>query len=77
MLFDRISDRELPITHEILARMLGVNRSHVSTIAHKMKEEGLIRYSRNAIAITDREGLERKACECYAATARLLECLLR
>ena len=36
--------------------------------AVKAKEEGLIEYHRGHIRITDRAGMEARACECYART---------
>ena len=45
--------------------MLGVHRPTVSATAQRIQAEGLIRYSRGLITITDRAGLERAACVCY------------
>ena len=77
MLFDRVSDRELPITQECISQMLGVRRSSVSATARRLQERGLIRYRRGKVAIVDRKGLECVACECYSITARLLKDLTR
>ena len=57
----------LPFTHEFLAEMLGVRRSSVSVVANPLQREGLIRYRRGLIEITDLDGLRRRACECYEA----------
>jgi Mn-dependent DtxR family transcriptional regulator len=48
-----------------MSEMLGVRRSSVSEIAGKLQAANLISYSRGKITITDREALERHACECY------------
>ena len=48
-----------------LARMLGVHRPRVSTVAGALQRAGLIRYVRGRITVLDREGLEATACECY------------
>ena len=32
----------------------------------KLQKDGLIRYDRGNIAITDRRGLEERCCECYS-----------
>jgi CRP-like cAMP-binding protein len=66
---DRVTSDEFPLTQEFLAQMLGVQRSTVSGVASGLQEQGLIRYSRGVIAILDREGLERTACECYRVVA--------
>jgi hypothetical protein len=38
----------------------------VSDTASRLQAEGLIRYSRGMITITNRKGLERRTCPCYA-----------
>lgn len=62
---DRWGSDELPLTHEFLSEMLGVQRSTVSAVARSLHEGGLINQSRGAITIVDRRGLEETACECY------------
>jgi CRP-like cAMP-binding protein len=62
---DRVGRDEFPLTQEFLAQMLGVHRPTVSETAQRLQAEGLIRYSRGIISITDRTGLERMACDCY------------
>lgn len=54
-----------PLTHEFLALMLGVQRSGLSITANVLQKAGLIRYTRGRVTITDRQGLEEAACECY------------
>lgn len=65
---DRVPADELDMTHELAANLLGVRREGVSMAAHKLQKAGLIRYSRGHIVILDRERLEQKTCECYAAS---------
>ncbi len=62
---DRVEGDVFPLTQEYLALMLGVRRPTVSEIAHRLKEAGLINYTRGNLAVTDRGGLEAAACECY------------
>lgn len=64
---DRVDDKVLPLTHDLLAQMLGVRRSSVSEVAGKLQGDGLISYRRGKVFINDRSGLERSACECYLA----------
>lgn len=64
---DRIDDDVIRLTHDFLAQMLAVRRPTVSLIAYGLQQAGLIRYQRGKIAILDRAGLERGACECVGA----------
>jgi len=67
---DRQHDDELTVTQERIAGMLGVRREGVTGAALKLQRDGLIRYARGRIAITDRQGLEDRCCECYAVIRR-------
>jgi Mn-dependent DtxR family transcriptional regulator len=64
---DLIDERELPLTQESLAKMLGVRRTSVTLIANRLQADGLIRYRRGHIVVLNRAGLEDVACECYRA----------
>jgi CRP-like cAMP-binding protein len=66
----------VPLTQEFLSEMLAVRRTSVSTTAHVLQSAGLIKYSRGAITILNREGLKKKSCECYASIAKHTERLL-
>ncbi len=64
---DRVGDVQLPLTQEALATLLGVQRTTINAVARQFQDSGLIAYRRGAIQISSRQGLERQACECYAA----------
>ena len=66
----------LPLTHETLAEMLGVQRSTVSIITRTLQNAGLITQSRGGIMVMDRAGLEEVACECYGTIRRNFDRLL-
>jgi len=55
----------LPLTQELLARMMGVQRNAVSIVAHGLQQAGIIGYNRGHIEIYDPEGLEEMSCECF------------
>jgi len=67
---DRAGTDRLPLTHELIAMMLGVRRAGVTVAAQSLQSAGLIHYARGHITIADREGLEAVACECYEVTKR-------
>jgi len=62
---DRVGREVFPLTQQFLAQMLGVRRPTVSETASRLQSQGLVRYSRGVITITDRSGLEHLACDCY------------
>jgi CRP-like cAMP-binding protein len=68
---DRTGSRELFLTQEFLAEMLGVRRTTVTLFAQELRKRGTIRYSRGRITILNRAALEACACECYEAIRKL------
>jgi CRP-like cAMP-binding protein len=73
---DRVPTRDLPVTQEFLAELLGVQRTTVSAAAQALQRKGLIHYRRGQITIADRVGLEEAACECYAAVEKHFRAVL-
>jgi CRP-like cAMP-binding protein len=67
---DRLSGDELLMTQELIANMLGVRREGVTEAAMKLQKAGLIRYQRGRITVLNRQGLEKRTCECYAVVKR-------
>ena len=62
---DRIQSDRMPLTHEFLGQMLGAPRTTVTLAAGMLHQSGLIDYTRGHVTITNRDGLEDVACECY------------
>ena len=54
---DRIDGGELPLTHKLLAIMLGGHRPAVTLALKALERKGLIKAGRGCIAILDRKGL--------------------
>jgi CRP-like cAMP-binding protein len=73
---DRVEADRFMLTHDLLARMLGTRRETITVAAGRLQRDGLIRYARGQITITDRPGLEAAACECYGQVANLYRALL-
>lgn len=67
---DRQAGRELLMTQELIASMLGVRREGITESAGRLQQAGLIHYRRGRISVLDRAGLEARSCECYAAVER-------
>jgi CRP-like cAMP-binding protein len=73
---DRVSTRELVMTQELVASMLGVRREGITEAAGKLKHAGLISYRRGHISVLERAGLETRVCECYGVVKKELGRLL-
>ena len=73
---DRLHSKELVMTQELIANMLGVRREGVTEAAGHLQNAGLIEYRRGHITVLDRAGLERRTCECYAVVKKEYDRLL-
>ncbi len=73
---DRLPTRELTMTQELVAGMLGVRREGVTEAAGKLQRAGLISYRRGHISVIDRKGLEAQTCECYGVVKKEMNRLL-
>lgn len=62
---DRQQSLSLALTHETIARTLGVRREGVTLAARKLSDLGFIRYARGQIEIISAAGLRAHSCECY------------
>jgi CRP-like cAMP-binding protein len=65
MMRDRSDEDALPITHSLLAEMLGVQRPTITNAARELERAGLIERGRREVTILDRQGLIEDSCECY------------
>jgi CRP-like cAMP-binding protein len=73
---DRTRGGHLAVTQELLAGLLGVQRTTISSVAQELQSRQIIEYSRGRIAIRNREALHAVACECYDDVDRHLGAIL-
>jgi CRP-like cAMP-binding protein len=62
---DLVRAARLPLTHELIATMLGVHRPTVTLVVGSLHRAGLVDEARGRIIIRDRARLEVACCECY------------
>jgi CRP-like cAMP-binding protein len=62
---DLIDHVDIPLTHELMATMLGVHRPTVTLVLRSLHKAGLVNESRGRIEIRDRDRLAGACCECY------------
>jgi CRP-like cAMP-binding protein len=67
---DRAGSRDLRVTQEQLAYLIGARRTSVSIFATSMRHRRLISYARGRLRIHDRKGLRHLACACYRAESQ-------
>ena len=76
---ERVDGAELPVTHELLATMLGVRRPGVTEALAELEKAGIVARARGVLKVTDPEALKAQACECHRiieerfATTRVLQ----
>jgi CRP-like cAMP-binding protein len=63
---DRVGSDVLPITQDMLADILGVQRTYVTRVIQAVKHQGLVVVGRGRVRVVNRAALERASCECYA-----------
>jgi CRP-like cAMP-binding protein len=75
---DRMGGESLQLTHTVLAQTLGVRRSTITIAAIDLQKRGVLSYSRGAIQLRSRDGLEKASCACHVqAVASYKRCLLK
>ena len=67
---DRLQSDELPLTHGLVAQMLGIRRATTTEAMHLLAGKKLVSNSRGSIHILDRPGLSQMTCRCYHITRR-------
>lgn len=70
MSLDRLSGGSLPMTHEMVASMLGVRRESVTQAAQTLQAAGAIQYRRGHITVVNRKLLEDRVSDGYEVLKR-------
>jgi hypothetical protein len=65
IMHDRAESDRFELTHETLANMVGTHRPAVTLNLQAFVDAGMIRGTRGAIEVLDRDALEQASCECY------------
>ena len=76
MSIDRLHEKKMVITQELISTLLGVWRESVSHAANKLETDGLIACARGSITVLNRSKLNARACECYGAVKEEYDRLL-
>jgi len=74
---DRVATRELRVTHDLIATLLGVRREAVTLAAHRLQARKAIACGRGHISVLERRLLETLSCECYGLLRNDTELLVR
>lgn len=61
---DRTGDRDVPLTQEQLAGMLGVGRSYISQVIGALKSRSILETRRGGVRVRDLDRLKALACDC-------------
>jgi CRP-like cAMP-binding protein len=73
---DRTGTLELPMTHEVLALMLGAYRPSITNALKALAERGALQLSRGKITIIDEAAMQAEACECHDTIRRRTDATL-
>ena len=77
MAHDRADRKDLPLTQEFMALMLGgVQRTSITSVASILNKAGIIDYAGGRLTVRDRPLLETTSCECYDVVRRRFAALL-
>jgi CRP-like cAMP-binding protein len=73
---DRLPTGHIRMTTKLVGNMLGLQAAEVASATQVLSKAGLIHYDHGEITVLDREGVERRSCECYSVVKRETDRLL-
>jgi CRP-like cAMP-binding protein len=68
---DAAGSTEFPMTHNLLANMMGVRREEVSKAASALQDDKVISYRPGHVTILKLAELKKTTCECYRIVKRM------
>ncbi len=77
MMHDRLETNEFQLTQDLMSRMIGAQRPHVTTAVRSLQNSGLISNGRGTITVLNRRGLEKTSCDCYRLVKEKFDGLFR
>ena len=69
--------REVPLTQERLAAMLGVGRSYISRVIGTFKRDGTLAVRRGHLVVKNEEQLRARACSCHEVVKQHFHTVLK
>jgi hypothetical protein len=73
---DHTGAKEVPLTQDQLANVLGVSRTYVSRVISRLKTAGVLGTRRGTLCIRDPDMLRRLCCGCHDAVYQHFEAVL-
>lgn len=74
---DRTGEKEITMTQEQLASMMGIGRSYASRVIQRLKRDGLVATRRGGIVVLDADRLTRRSCSCNALVRDHFQAVLK
>ena len=68
MMTDKADEQSIPMTHDVLAQVVGGQRHAVTAALNELRAKGAVAHLRGRVEILDRSVLIAQACECYRST---------
>jgi hypothetical protein len=73
---DRLPTGHIRMTTKLVGNMLGLHAAEVASATDVLSKAGLIHYDNGEITVLDRQGVERRSCECYSVVKKETDRLL-
>jgi CRP-like cAMP-binding protein len=73
---DRLPTGQIRMTTKLVGNMLGLHAAQVASATDSLSSAGLIEYDDGIITVLDRDGVERRSCECYGVVKQESDRLL-